>query len=1308
MRKGTNGHGFTAIRVTGGLLPPEFLQTIAALEAPGQGGTEYGLPKNLSLKDEIARYWRIANDLYEGYVARRDQKSMSLKKTAIGDWQVPLLTTVLGFDGLISSDKVTVGDRAFPLSHTACGGILPVLLTTPDHDLENPDPLFGEDGRRRSPHGLMQELLNGKKEWLWGLVGNGRHLRLLRDNPSLTRPAFLEVDLELIFQEQLYPDFALFWLIFHATRFCPAEGKAEACILEQWRNRSHEEGQRALDHLRDGVTEALKSLGNGFLQNPKNEVLRKALAEGKLEAAEYFEEVLRLVYRFLFLFTVEERNLLHSPEADENRRRLYREGYSLAKLRERASKRRHYDRHGDLWEGLKVLFGALQLGTPALGLPALGGLFDEGHCPYLSDSEISNGALLEAVRSLAYFRSDAVLARVNYRDMGVEELGSVYESLLELAPYIDVDAAPWAFGFVGEGEHVKGSAKKLTGSYYTPAPLVNELIRSTLEPVMEEALRRNPENPREALLSLRLIDPACGSGHFLLAAARRLAIEIARLEAGSDTPDERARQHAFREVVQHCIHGVDRNPLAVELCKTALWIESVEPGKPLTFLDPHVQCGDSLVGVLDSEVLEGGIPEEAYQALTGDEKAACTALKKTNGQYLKNQTNSLFVGLDVGASVRVASPKTPLSTLPEEDIEQVEAKKRLWQESLKDPVRLREELKANLYVGAFFAEKSKANFARVPTSEDLSAALSGRDVRPAVKDSVFDLATRHRFFHWHLAFREVMAQGGFDVVLGNPPWERIKLQEQEFFATRSRWIAEAPNAAERTRRIQALKKPDAPKADKALYQAYQEALHEAEAASAFIRKGGRFPLTGVGDVNTYAVFAETFLHLVSKQGRSGFIVPTGIATDNSTRAFFDTITSKRHLVSLYDFENRDAIFPGVHRSYKFCLLTLGHDIADPIYVFFATQVDQLIDERRRFTLSPEDVERINPNTRTAPVFRSNADAELTRKIYSRVPVLIDENRGEKGNPWGISFMRLFDMSNDSGLFRTWRQLEELGAIREGTEWLDPDGTVWVPLYEAKMVHQFDHRWATYEPDGQTCRDVTEAEKKDPNYEPLPRYWVPKDEVEDRLKSKSWKHQWLMGWRRNARNNDLRTMIFSLSPRRGIGDSLFLLFPKQEDEKAFSICLLGLVNSIPFDWVARQKAAGTNMSYYVIEQLPFFPPSRYGQIEISFIMPRVLELAYTSAAMRPFAEDLGYKGTPFAWYPEKRAYIRAELDAYYARLYGLSRDELRYILDPSDIKGEDYPSESFRVLKNNEIKQFGEYRTARLVLQAWDRQEADPA
>jgi len=353
------------------------------------------------------------------------------------------------------------------------------------------------------------------------------------------------------------------------------------------------------------------------------------------------------------------------------------------------------------------------------------------------------------------------------------------------------------------------------------------------------------------------------------------------------------------------------------------------------------------------------------------------------------------------------------------------------------------------------------------------------------------------------------------------------------------------------------------------------------------------------------------------------------------------------------------------------------------FVFFATTAQQLSDSPRHFTLSADDIALINPNTRTCPVFRSQMDAELTKKIYGKVPVLIDEALCDQGNSWGISFRQgLFNMASDSHLF-----FDEASADR-------------VPLYEAKLIHHYDHRWATYTAVG-SSRDVTLAEKLDPGFEAMPRYWVERREVEDRLKSQGWDRRWLLGWREVCRSTDERTLISGVCPAWGVGHKFMLLFPSQ-DLISKSPCLLGCMSSITADFLARQKVAGTAFSYFYIKQIPVIPPSGYSRIDIDFITPRILELTYTSKGLSPWAEEVGYDGPPFLFDPERRALLRAELDAHYANLYGLSRDELRYILDPADVMGPDCPSETFRVLKTNEIRQFGEYRTQRLTLEAWDR------
>ena len=1100
---GPRTSGFTALKVEGGILPPEFLQSVAALQAPCQAGADYGLSKSLAIKEELARYWRIANDLHGRYLERRRRTDLRAPQV-VKEWFIPFLRSVLGYDDLAAADAVHAGGRVFRLTHRACKGAVPLLLMTHDSDLDKADPRFGQDGRRQAPHGLMQEYLNAEDAALWGMVANGSRLRVLRDNPSLTRPSYIEVDLDLVFAEELYPDFAALWLTAHSSRLRPIDDKPSSCIIESWRAKAHATGERVRENLREGVTASLRQLGSGFLRHPANARLHQALETGSLSPERYFQQLLRLVYRLLFLFTAEERNLLHAPEATSEQRAVFAGGYALSRLRQRAQRRRHYDRNRDLWQGLQVTFGALAKGAPGLGLSPLGGLFRDDQCPDLDAAAIANEPLLEAVHTLAFFRSGNSLVRVNYRDMDTEEFGSVYESLLELRPLINVDTLPWTFTFTGDrtGEQSTGSERKLTGSYYTPPSLVNELVKSTLDPVIDQATSARPADPRAAILDLRVVDPACGSGHFLLAAARRLAAELARIEAGAATSDEATRQQALREVVQHCIYGVDRNPLAVELCRTALWMETVEPGKPLTFLDSHILQGDSLVGILDPGIMVNGIPDAAYKPLTGDDKAVCSDLRKRNRRPVQR---GLF---DQDAVQEVAVASLDLDAMPEDTLDDVERKRATYEAASHDYARTREALRADLFVGAYFAPRTQTTLELVPHTQDLHRLGGQTPQRRGVKKLVRELAGRHNFLHWHLAFAGIMQDGGFDAVVGNPPWERLKLQQQEFFATRSPEIATAPNKAARERLIRRLHRDDAAPAERALYLEFQSEKRRAEAASQFARSGGRFPLTGVGDLNTYAVFAETFLQLTNPRGRAGLIVPTGVATDHTTRAFFDHVVTRQRLVSLFDFENREALFASVHRSYKFCLLTLSgreNPVPEAEFAFFLHQAEQLKEAGRRFTLSAEDFSLFNPNTRTCPIFRTRRDMDIARKMYRRASVFWKEANCSQAeeNPWGVKFFTIFHMSNDSGLFRTRQQMEDEGWTLNGNVFVR-GGKRYLPLYEAKLFHQYDHRFATF--DGVSDRDIrkgkarpmTVDEKSDPTTVVIPRYWVPEEEVAKRL------------------------------------------------------------------------------------------------------------------------------------------------------------------------------------------------------------------
>ena len=255
-----------------------------------------------------------------------------------------------------------------------------------------------------------------------------------------------------------------------------------------------------------------------------------------------------------------------------------------------------------------------------------------------------------------------------------------------------------------------------------------------------------------------------------------------------------------------------------------------------------------------------------------------------------------------------------------------------------------------------------------------------------------------------------------------------------------------------------------------------------------------------------------------------------------------------------------------------------------------------------------------------------------------------------------------------------------------------------------MIHQFDHRWAGYASNGSDSSDISPADKQNPTFEPDPRYWVPQDELDSRLSAKGWERKWLTGWRDICRATDERTVISAVFPRLGVGNKLPLMFP--DKPAPVTAGFIASIVALVFDFSARQKIGGTTLNFFILYQLPVLPPSFYTAPRLDFIVPRVLELTYTSHSLAPFARDLGYDGPPFGWNEERRALLRAELDAFYARAYGLDRDELRYILDPADVKGPDYPSETFRVLKEKEIRQHGEYRTRRLVLEAWDRMAAE--
>src|SRR5690625_585999 len=1274
----------TAYRSEGALLPADLLQRIQAGDPslPALTPQTYHLPGSMRLNEAASRAWNALLGAWKSFRDAADNLPEGELGTSITRerWLLPLFQE-LNYGRLLPRNAAEIDGKSYAISHGY--GHAPIHLVGFRVDLDR--RTRGVAGAAHgSPHSLLQEYLNRTEDTLWGIVSNGLSIRVLRDNLRLTRPAYLEFDLQAMMEGEQYSDFVLLYLVLHQSRLEAQE--PEQTVLEQWMLEAQASGARVLDGLSDGVRRAISSFGKGFLAYPGNNELREKLRSGELSPDDFYRQLLRLVYRLLFMFVAEDRNLLHPPEATEESRERY-SYYSTRRLRDLSGSMRG-GRHPDLFESLKVVMRALGGdGAPGLGLPALGSfLFSERATPDLMKSSLSNGYLLQAVRALAWAQVDGVRRSVDYKNLGTEELGSVYEGLLELHPQVDTHAPDF------ELASAAGNDRKTTGSYYTPASLINLLLDNALDPVIDEAVRgKDIQQAEQSLLNLKIVDPACGSGHFLMAAAQRLAKRLASVRTGDDEPAPDQVRSALRDVVSTCIYGVDINEMAAELCKVSLWLEALDPGRPLTFLEHRIRVGNSLIGTTP-QLLEGGIPDDAFKPIEGDDKKFATAVRKKNWEERSGQAAGLFDQGAPGAGSFFSDAFAELNALPTDDMEQLRKKERRFQ-ALQEDAQLRASMLAADAWCAAFVWPIQRDEPEPLTTGVLRRLQDTGELGDSRRDKVEELAEQYNFFHWHLAFPEVFGdeRDGFDVVLGNPPWEHTELKEKEWFATRRPEIAQARTGALRKKYIQALQEDDP-----TLFQAFAAAKRQHDATGHFATSSGMYPLCGRGRINTYPLFAELGRTLIGSRGRVGNILPSGIATDDTTKFFFQDLVERRSLVSLLDFENRQGIFPGVHRSYKFCLLTLtGADrpANEAEFVFFALNPSDVRDPEKRFTLTPEEIELLNPNTKTCPVFRSRRDAEITKTIYRRVPVLVNEQTGE--NPWGVTFRQgLFNMTSDSNLFRTRVELESEGFELQGNRFVK-DEQVYLPLYEAKMMHQFDHRFATYTEAGDT-RNVTSEEKADPSYAPLPRYWVAEGEVRERLVKRrrngeiewEWKLPWMLAFRRVARSTDERSGLFTLLPGVPSGDSIFLAFPEHRDDQS-PFALTASLNSFCLDYVVRQKISGMNMSFYLVNQFPVLPPVSYSTYLLTFVSSRVMELSITSLDFCASSMPPNTTALPSRWNANRRFWLRAELDALYFHLYGIERDDVDYIM------------ETFPIVKRKDEEKYGCYRTKDAILEIYD-------
>jgi len=1189
----------------------------------------------------------------------------------------------------------------------------------------------------------------------WGILTNGAKWRLYFSGARSVSEQFFEIDLAQILNLPGHNDERLalneedrrhwlkvFILIFQRDAFV-----ASGVDPRTFHEKAIEEGRFYEKRVADDLSNKV------FSQVFPDLVKAIIRAAPDADLQDVREGALILLYRLLFILYAEDRDLLPVKDTRYDDYGL-RDNVRLAVGKRKDDNDVFSDTASRYWGAMSDLFIAIDQGDSSIGLPPYnGGLFNQERNPILTNIRIPDDVMANVIDALSFEKTDDGRKYINYRNLSVQQLGSIYERLLEYEVIVEdgrVDVRPNIF------------ARKGSGSYYTPDDLVQLILSETLEPLVEarktafseqvtELANSNKSNdrrigilkgmdPAAEILELKVCDPAMGSGHFLVSLVDYLADQVIttmaetelnvpedwgdyisplaeRIEVIRNTilnnaekrnwtidEDQLDDRHIIRRMVlKRCIYGVDKNPMAVELAKVALWLHTFTVGAPLSFLDHHLRCGDSLFGswvgagvdkaktygsplLLDQpikEALESAAKMQLIENLTDAEIAEAHRSAKVFGQIEREVAPldallSLIHALD-WLNIKGKPQKTAINSFFDgtfgDPIDIVTGKRKL-----KRPKKTAE---ADRMKGKMSAEEKFELFADI-------------------FDQARVLISEETFMNWQVTFPGIWADwndenlnGGFDAVVGNPPWDRMKLQQVEWFAERRPEIAHAQRAADRKQMIAELEAAGDP-----LAADFEKASQRAADGTRMARKGGDYPLLSGGDINLYSLFVERAMTVVKPDGIVGLLVPSGIASDKTASKFFKGVSTGGRLKALYDFENKKVFFPDVDSRFKFCVFVASpKPFLNPAQcAFYLHNVSELNDPNKCFALSANDFSRVNPNTGTAPIFRTRRDADLTTAIYDRLPILVDRSDDEVVKVWPVKYLRMLDMTNDSGLFRTRVELEEQeGAYPTGGNVFGSASGDWVPLYEGKMVQAFDHRAASVviNPENQhrPAQQVsaTEEQHENPDWVPDPQFWVKASDCK-------WGDNdgWVLGFKEITAPTNMRTAIAAIFPKVGFGNKVPLLLPTVENDDSWKLC--ANFNSIPFDYVSRQKVQGQTLNLFILEQLPVIPPEQFELIKFGsktaaeIIRDAVLELTYTAHDMAPFARDMGYVNEngevkpPFIWDAARRLTLRAKLDAVFFHLYGITdRDDVRYIYS------------TFPIVEREETASYGSYRSRDLCL-----------
>jgi hypothetical protein len=1273
---------YPTITSVGALLPPDLLRRAAAGTLDGMAPGDYGLPDGFGLRQAAARAWELLLPTYRSFQQRLAALPNGEPATVLTrDRWTTVLLRELGYD-LTDITGIVIEDDIFDVRHI--DGHVPVHLLGWNVELDKRARTNVRGASRTAPHSMIQEMLNRTDDHLWAVLSNGKRLRLLRDNHTLGRASYIEFDLEGMFGGEQFADFAIMYVLVHASRL--RSDKPVDCWLEKWRTTAITDGTRALQDLRVGVKNALETLGTGFLEHPDNRALRDLIADNPGATSDYYRWLLRVVYRLIFLMVAEDREVLHAEDVPAAARNWYQDYFSVSRLRRLATRRRA-GRHHDLWATQRLVFAALgDEGQSSLGLPAYGSfLFSEGAVGLLHNSNISNARLLDAIRYLSQIvdRESGVQRAVDYKNLGAEELGSVYEALLAYVPTVAED------GITFSSEILAGNARKTSGAYYTPTELVEVVLDESLDPLLDEASKS--EDPVAAILALTVCDPACGSGHFLVAAARRIARRLAIAMTGDPEPSAQATREAMRLVVAHCIYGVDLNDLAAELAKISLWLEALTPGKPLAFLDAHIKVGNALLGATPA-LLARNVPDEAFNPLAQDDRSYASSVKKHNKrerERISDDQTSLWSGEahDILVSNTAFSHAfDEVEAVEADSIDDLRKQADAWRRAEADPDLQRARLVADAWCAAFVWPLNPADedFVEPITHRTLVTLQNQPDLVPLRqrRHMLSALSRRNRFFHWHLEFPQVFHvpdsltsaenpagwNGGFSLVLGNPPWDTLSPDRREFFGQ----FVEGIRGMSKDEQDKAIDNLMAEPAMAAAWSTYERDLL---ATVHFLKNSRRYTLyaagnLGKGDFNVYRNFVEQALRTIRPGGYAAQVVPGGLYGGANASAI------RRHLVHEMDWRiligcinTGGKWFPDADVD-RFCAysarkveptsqLDVAFGLASP-----ATVKQDIAKVRIGVPLST--VIENNPDTFAISDIRDPDQARITFSMYRAAPAF---GKAIQGSPLRV-YQREIDMGNDRDLL--------------------VEGHIGLPVFEGRMIDQYDYRAKKYlSGHGNNSRwEETPFGHVDKGIHP--QWRVLRADVPNKVRERAERYRVGFGDVANPRNE--RSLVATIIPPKTICGHTVPTFVFKEGEEWAYFVFLAVANTLSMDFLARQRLTSIHMSYTVLDSLPIPRLHRDDPLTAELVR-RVLRLICTGPEMNALwdqAADEGWvphrtDGTPGATDRTTRERLRSEIEVLVARdAYGLSVEDLSAI------------AATFPVLERRERREWGEFRTQRLL------------